>query len=425
MIHNKLLYNNASYKSLIFLFLIGFSLPTSTALQNVLMLFLLLVILVKGLYRNNVWKIKKNVTNILCLAFYMLFVFRCYHSDATTHQIVHQLTIFAWLIYLPMLYIYMRTNYSNNKYLLYGILYGAAISLVVSYGSWMFDHPVLHGAKFASWANRWAPFRAHSIHCFFLSILSAWCLFNVLHNRVSIKLKCLYLIIVLLSAINVYYMVSSMTGSALFAIAIGCTLIHYNFKKGMIAFGLIAVAAIPLFFITSENFRVKLVSSWNSNSEYQQHQLPTQINVGKDNNSSVLLRWNFYDYSWQLIKHKFWTGYGTGSFANEYKKITHDNDLISTKNPHSDYLLVMVELGIIAVIFLTSIFATIFYYSLFHLRGFEQLLGIIVSISYSLSCIFNPYLSDSVVGISFAVISAFVIIHFIGNPQRFYKKAKK
>lgn len=425
MINSRFLYYKSSHFSLIFLFLIGFSLPVSTALQNLLMLALLVIILCKSLYRQNIWKVKKNITNLLCVLLYMFFVFRSYHSDATTHQVVHQLTVFAWAIYLPILYIYMRTNYRYNKYVLYGILTGAILSLILSYGSWAFNHPILHGAKFASWANRWAPFRAHSIHCMFLSIFSAWCLFNVLHENCSKRIRLLYLVLILMSAINVYYMISSLTGSIIFAIAIGLTLLHKNIKKGTIAFISIIVILTPILFFSSENFRVKIVNSWKSNMEFQHHQLPTEINTGEENNSSVLLRWHFYDYSWQLIKHKFWTGYGTGSFENEYKKITHDNELISTKNPHSDYLLVMIELGVIAVILLISIFATIFYYSLFYLRGFEQLLGLIVSISYGLSCIFNPYLSDSVVGISFAVISAFVIIHFIKNPKRFYYKAKK
>jgi O-antigen ligase len=406
------------------LFLIGFSLPVSTALQNVLMIALLVIILAKSIYRNNIWTVKKNVANLWCLLLYLLFIVRSYHSHATIHQIVHQLKVFAWAIYLPILYVYMRTNYRYHQYVLYGILSGALLSLIFSYGCWAFNYPILHGAKFASWANIWAPFRAHSIHCMFLAILSAWCLYNILNQQCSNKIKILSLTIIILSSINVYYMISSLTGNFIFAIAIGLTLLQKNFKKGVIVFLSILLVITPLLFFSSKNFRVKIINSWNSTLAFEQHQIPTTINTTEDNNSSLLLRWNFYDYSWQIIKHSFWTGYGTGSFENEYKKITHGNELISTKNPHSDYLLVMIELGIIAIILLIAIFATIFYYSLFYLKGFEQLLGLIVSICYAISCIFNPYLSDSVVGISFAVMSAFVIIHVIKNPKR-YSSIKK
>ena len=258
----------------------------------------------------------------------------------------------------------------------------------------------------------------------FLAILSAWALFNIIQTSITKKKQIIYLLLIISSAINVYYLIPSITGQFIFATAIAITLLNKNFKKGAITFGLIVIIVLPILITTSDSFKIKLINGWKSTIEFQHDKIPTRINTGKENNSSLLLRLNYYNYSWQLIKQKIWFGYGTGSFSNEYKQITNNNSLIATNNPHSDYLLIFMELGIFGVFLLCSIFVTIFYYSLFYLNGFERLLGLIVTISYGLSCVFNPWLSDSVVGISFASMSAFVIIHFIKNFKYKHYKVK-
>jgi O-antigen ligase len=74
--------------------------------------------------------------------------------------------------------------------------------------------------------------------------------------------------------------------------------------------------------------------------------------------TSVGLRITFALNSWEVIKENPIIGIGTGDFPIEYKKINQINtpELRGTTNPHNMYTLIAMELGVIGVISMLSIF---------------------------------------------------------------------
>ena len=75
-------------------------------------------------------------------------------------------------------------------------------------------------------------------------------------------------------------------------------------------------------------------------------------------NGDVSLRINFAKNSFDVIKKNPIIGIGTGDFPGEYKKINKINSpgLPNTTNPHNMYTLVGMQLGLVGIISMLSIF---------------------------------------------------------------------
>ena len=81
-------------------------------------------------------------------------------------------------------------------------------------------------------------------------------------------------------------------------------------------------------------------------------------NYSERKGTSVGLRISFTINSWEIIKQNPFIGVGTGDYPSEYKKINMINTpgLPDTANPHNMYILVLVQLGLLGLASLLSIF---------------------------------------------------------------------
>jgi len=76
--------------------------------------------------------------------------------------------------------------------------------------------------------------------------------------------------------------------------------------------------------------------------------------------SSMGQRYTFWEYSIKLIAEKPLLGHGTGSFAKEYERIAHNEHLI-TKNPHNEFLMISVQLGLLGLLIYLGFLANQYY----------------------------------------------------------------
>ena len=71
-------------------------------------------------------------------------------------------------------------------------------------------------------------------------------------------------------------------------------------------------------------------------------------------------RYTFWEYSIKLIAEKPLLGHGTGSFAKEYERSAHNEHLI-TKNPHNEFLMISVQLGLLGLLIYLGFLANQYY----------------------------------------------------------------
>lgn len=82
--------------------------------------------------------------------------------------------------------------------------------------------------------------------------------------------------------------------------------------------------------------------------------------VSENTNTSVGLRLHFSEQSFWIFLEKPWLGHGTGSFESAYKnyQARADHLVFSTTNPHNSHALILVQFGLLGVLFYGAIFLT-------------------------------------------------------------------
>jgi O-antigen ligase len=155
--------------------------------------------------------------------------------------------------------------------------------------------------------------------------------------------------IALAMALNMFITEGRAGQVAFFAMLVLLLLQYYrkNVLKGIV----IACVTLPLIFLAGYNLsptfhkRVKMVRE--------------EVSMFSENpNTSIGLRLLFWKNSWEIIKENPLVGVGTGDFAQEYAAInsTSSPDMVSTDNPHNQYILVLCQFGLLGLASLLSIF---------------------------------------------------------------------
>ncbi len=109
-----------------------------------------------------------------------------------------------------------------------------------------------------------------------------------------------------------------------------------------------------------------------------------------------------------LIKEKPLLGHGTGSFEVEQKRLIKGTKTMKSDNPHNEYLLIGVQVGLVGVVLYLTLLGGLFGASFKKKRPYNFLLqGVVVAMFCG--CLMNSFLFDSHQGHFFAIISAILI----------------
>jgi O-antigen ligase len=119
------------------------------------------------------------------------------------------------------------------------------------------------------------------------------------------------------------------------------------------------------------------------------------VNFNQNQNTSVGQRIQFTINSIELIKEKPIIGHGTGSFEKNYERIHNHltpNFTLAT-NPHNNYILVLVQFGIVGLLVFLSIFYTQIRSFVSTPNGFEyKPLKLILPVMFMVICLSDTYL---------------------------------
>lgn len=139
--------------------------------------------------------------------------------------------------------------------------------------------------------------------------------------------------------------------------------------------------------------------------------------LGHDCYSSNGLRMLFAVDAVQQIKQSWLYGHGVGALDVATLDATSDGyKLGRSSNPHNEYLMQGIQLGIIGIGLLLTIFYLAFRYAL---KADDQLqyfyAGVVLM--YIAACCFNSFLLDAMEGTFFAVLLSFIISGLATNPM--------
>lgn len=188
-------------------------------------------------------------------------------------------------------------------------------------------------------------------HNIFIAFFAFYCVHKLFDGG---PYSLFYLIGFVMSLHNIFFIVEGRTGQLIALILILLFAIQRFTNKGRLI-TLLAVTAFLVLFLSFSDKANRITEGIANTQAYLQPK-PEQTE------SSMGQRYTFWKYSLKLISEKPLLGHGTGSFSKEYQRIALGERFI-TENPHNEFLMIGVQLGLFGLLAYLGFLASQFYYA--------------------------------------------------------------
>ena len=394
--------------------LIGFAVPISVALDNVLLALLLLGLL---LNTRATWlnAAQHPVARAAWLLFGMLLLAILYGATPL-REAAGILWKYADLAFIP-LFMLMLSGETFRRRAQYAFLAAMCLTLVLSYLVVLKILPVQH------WMNMFAatddPVIFHSritqnnmmAFAVFISLLN-------LRDAPSRWVRWAWGLFALLGTINVLFMVQGRTGYVILMVLlcwfIWITPFRYMRSRGKqwgwqqaVAAELILLTLMAAVYSVSPRMHDRVSLAVSESQDWQARQA---------GDTSTGQRLDFYDNTLQIIRQHPVFGVGTGGFPAAFAQQTLGTDVTQTQNPHNEYLMVTAQTGVIGLALLLYLFYTQWRCAPQLNAPFEQDAARGLVLAYMVNCAFNSALLDHSDGLFFAFMTAVLFAGF--KPEK-------
>jgi len=383
---------------------LGFAVPISVALDNVLLAVVLLGLLFNA---RAVWQIATQhpVARAACLLFFVLFA-AMFYGATPLREAAGALGKYADLAFIPM-FMLMLNNEALRHRAQVAFLAAMGLTLLLSYLVGLQLLPVQSWMNATTLVDNPAIFHSHITQNNMMAFAVFLALLN-LREAASRGVKLAWGLFAVLACINVLFMVQGRTGYLILLVLLGwfawTTLARYmrrcgriwGWKQGMVVI-LTLVGLMAAIFAASPRLhdRVGLIVS-----EFQ----AWQPNHGKD--TSTGQRLDFYYNSLKIVQQQPFFGVGTGGFSVAFTNQTQGTEVLQTPNPHNEYLFFTVQSGVIGLALLLYLFYTLWRYAPMLDTVFAQDAARGLVLAYMVNSALNSALHDHADGLFFAFMSA-------------------
>ena len=328
------------------LILLAFLMPLTVAGANLIIVLIVLLWIFSGDYKSKFLHIKQSKLLLASIIFYGIHILGMLWTEdiAWGLEILHKMWYF--LLFFPILYTLVKKE--QIAYYVSAFLLAISITEVASYLVWF---ELIEPFKNATVANP-TPFMSHISYNPILTLAIYIVLHKVLFDKTLTKLKYYsYSFFAISMTINMF-LTGGRAGQVMFFAMLSILIFQYFDKQKIKAIITILVLMPSIFLIAyqfSDLFHTRVDQAITEIVNFSEI---------KNQNTSVGLRISFAINSWEIIKNNPIIGVGTGDFPSEYKKVNIINSpaLMMTSNPHNMYILSLVQLGLIGLISLLSIF---------------------------------------------------------------------
>jgi O-antigen ligase len=360
---------------------LGFSLCVSTALDNVLLVLLLLCWLAGGDWRERLARTRNNPVAVAALMLIGALALGVAWSPGPFAERLAYLKKYSDLLLIPILGTIFVDATTRRRGLL-AFAAALAITLVLSYA-------LAAGAprppKFITGdAANPTVFKRHITQ----NLLMAYgaLLFAALAWRAATPLaRRAWGALAALAAFNVLFLVQGRTGYVVLAALAILLLFRWLRWRGVLAAVVLLAATAAAAYSFSKSFhgRVDLavagISQWHPDVA---------------NNDPVGVRLEFYRNTLSIIRDHPLLGVGTGGFVQAYAEHVQGSAMGATTNPHNQYLLITAQLGIVGLGLLLWLFAQQCRYAARLQPDSYQLLAYALVLSIIVGSFFNSLLID-------------------------------
>lgn len=389
--------------------LLGFSVPISVALDN-----LLLAVLLLGALFNirAVWRIVTlhPVARAAWLLFGVLLL-AMFYGATPLGEAGGILAKYMDLAFIPLFMLVLSSEAARRR-AQYAFLAAMGLILLLSYLVALGVLPIQDWmSKFATMENA-VIFHSHITQSNMMALAVFLALLN-LREAVTNGKRMAWGAFALLGTVNILFLAQGRTGYLILLALLGwfawSTLARHMHSRGRAwgwrqgaAVALVLMGLATLVYQVSPRLheRVNLVAS-----EFQ----AWQPNHGRD--SSTGQRLDFYYNTLQIIRQQPMFGVGTGGFPAAFTRQTQGKDVLQTRNPHNEYLMITVQSGVIGLVFLLYVFYTQWRTAPLLDIPFRQDAARGLVLAYMMNSLFNSPLLDHADGLLFAFMTAVLFAH--------------
>lgn len=384
---------------------IGFTLPISTAADNILLYLTLTALLLGGRYRHKLQTISANPVAIAALLLVCALVLGGLYGHAAWSDVQHY-----WRKYVPLLFIALLIplfqDKTSREYALTGFMLSMTLTLLLSCiiaTGWFAER-----AWFQGTADNAFVFKLHITQNVFMAFF-AYALALKAKNTLQFSWRIAYGAAALLAAYNVLFMVQGRTGYVVLAVLLAYFCFRVMRWKGLILAGFIgiAVASVGYFVSTTLSTRVNLVT-----------QEIAAWKPGHGASSSSGLRMDYYTNSLHIIRDHPILGVGSGGFERAYAEIIKGTRAAPSNNPHNQYLLITAQLGIVGLCLMLFLFFQQWRIAAWLPSIFEQEMARGMLLTIMSGSLLNSLLLDHAEGLFFAWMSGVLFAGYRAVQQR-------
>lgn len=387
------------------LLFIGFSIPISTALDNLL----LALILVTGLTVCGREALKISYRNPVAQAAMLLFgilLIAAFFGETPPGAAFGTLGKYIDLAMIPLFMAVMRQN-RNRESALDGFLLAMLVTLMLSYLVGFGVLKAQHWMWSLSDADNPAIFRHYLTQNTFMALAVFFALLRMREAGDALK-RFFWGGFALLGIINVCFMMLGRTGYVILLVLVSwvawVTLTRYLNAKGKPVGWRHAVAIMLLIGVTTSG-----AYTFSSRLHARADLVISELSAWKPgvrSDTSVGDRLEFYYNSLQIIRQHLAGGVGTGGFHSAYEKQIAGKDLWLVSNPHNEYLLITVQTGLLGLVLLLHLFYKQWRCAPLLDSPFKQDAAKGLVLAMMTDCLFNSPLLDHAPGLLFALLSA-------------------
>ena len=327
---------------------LAFLMPLTVSIANTIIVIICFLWLFSGDYKAKYNQIISSKLMIASMLFYCLHIIGMFWTEDLEwgFHILHKMWYFILLF--PVLFNIIQRKYIN--YYLSAFMLAIAFTEIASYLVWF---EIVEPFRNATVMNP-TPFMSHISYNPILALAIYLVYYNIfIKTDLSLLRSVFYSFFAISMTINMF-ITGGRAGHIMYFIMLIILIFQfYDNKKIRSLFT--ASVLIPLIFF----------SAYQSSPLFKQRvdlAVTNTINYEINKSSSVGQRITFAINSWHVIKENPIIGVGTGDFPSEYKKINQINtpQLPNATNPHNMYILITMQLGLIGLVSML----TIFYYQI-------------------------------------------------------------
>ena len=368
---------------------LGFSIPISVVLDNVLLALVAVLWLAGGALMQKIEIIGASKVALSALALFGMLIAGLSYGTRYPGDGLAFLGKYVDLLFIPMFITLFRDERTRDLALRW-FCAGMVLTFVAADFAMLgllAGNPLLPRTPDALGAFK------QSIPHGLLSAFAAFVFALLAHREGRWPLRILYAALAIIAVKNVVLISVSRTAYlVLVLLAVYFCFALFRGRKRVLAVLLLA-GFFSAIYGSSDTFRERVDTVFADSRELRSR-LPSR--------ESVTMRLGWYQRSFDIVRDNPLLGTGTGSFPRVYSEAIKDPQKARTRNPHNEYLLIAVQTGLVGLGLLLHLFWRQLTLARRLASPLEAHLAVGLVFTVAVGCLFNSFLHDHTEGLFYA-----------------------